>query len=372
MKRSGAHLESIAKIASTFAANELLQRFYLQALARDLLPHERVKDCMRTIAPFKATVEIVKYDGSSHAHYRNLVICSRIWQCPVCAATITEGRRKELTGAIAQSNLYPVLLTYTLRHNTGDKLKDLLDGLLKAFRAYKSGRAWQDFTEEYFWVGSVRALEVTFAANGWHPHIHELALLSVPINTTIEGAITNFVKRRWQAVIRRQNYDATWEHGADVRTEDHEIREYVAKFGKLPKGTRWTVEHELTKSPAKKGRIGGATPMQLLIEYGAGDLKSGRLFIEYSRAFKGRNQLVWSRGLRELLGLGIETSDEELTKDQEGKGKILATLTREQWHKVLACGCRAELLAVASDADEETLFQFIAEILEPTEAKATE
>lgn len=367
---SDAHLEYIANIASTFAKNELVLRFYLQSLARDLLPHEKVKDCMRTIAPYKATVEIAKRDGNNKAHYRNLIVCSRIWQCPVCAATITEDRRKELTVAIAKSDLHPVLISFTLQHNKHHKLTDSLKALLDAYRAYKSGRAWQQFAGEYFCVGSVKALEVTYGENGWHAHIHELALLEIPITPTVEHALNTFVKKRWQQSVQAQGRDASWTRGADVRTDNHEITEYVAKFGRLPKGTKWTIEHELTKSPSKKGRIGGSTPMQLLVDYGAGDKKAGALFCEYVRAFKGKHQLQWSKGLRQLLGLGEELTDAELTEREAAQGKVLATLTRAQWKIVLSCGCRAELLAVASNSDEETLFQYIAAILDTQQAES--
>lgn len=318
---------------------------------------------MRTIAPYKSNVEIARKVGAKRAHYRNLIVCSRIWQCAVCASTITENRRLELTDAISKSGLFPVLLTYTLQHKKTDALGSTLKALLSAYRSLKSGRKWQDFTEEFSWLGSVRSLEVTHGANGWHPHVHELALLRIPITGAIETGIERFVKRRWQESVNKQGYDASWQRGADVRTEDHEIREYVAKFGRLPQGTRWTVEHEVTKAPSKRGKLKGSTPMQLLWDYGAGDNGAGRLFVEYAQAFKGRNQLVWSRGLRALLGLGIELSDEDLTENEATNGHVLATLSREDWKRILSLKHRAQLLEYASKANEEELADYINELL---------
>jgi len=343
--------------------SELVIRFYLQSLARDLLPGEKVGECMRTIAPYKSNVEIAKREGAKRAHYRNLVVCSRIWQCAVCASTITEQRRLELTNAIATSGLFPVLLTYTLQHKKTDTLTASLSALLSAYRSLKSGRKWQDFTEEYSWVGSVRSLEVTYGANGWHPHVHELALLQIPITGAIEHGIEGFIKLRWQESVNKQGYGASWQRGADVRTEDHEIREYVAKFGRLPQGTRWTVEHEVTKAPSKRGKLKGNTPMQLLWDYGEGDIGAGRLFVEYARAFKGRNQLVWSRGLRALLGLGIELSDEDLTENEATSGRVLATLSRSDWKRVLSLKHRAQLIEYASTHTETELADYLNELL---------
>lgn len=319
---------------------------------------------MRTIAPYKTNVEIAKKDGAKRAHYRNLVVCSRIWQCAVCASTITEERRHELTQAIADSTYFPILLTYTLQHKKTDTLTDTLTALLSAYRSLKSGRKWQDFTGEYSWVGSVRSLEVTHGQNGWHPHVHELALLQIPITGAIENGIGRFIKKRWQESVNKQGYDASWQRGADVRTEDHDITEYVAKFGRLPVGTRWTIEHEVTKSPSKRGKMKGNTPMQLLMDYGEGDSKAGRLFVEYARAFKGRNQLVWSRGLRALLGLGAELSDEELTEKDTVNGRVLATLSRSDWKRVLSLKHRAQLLEFASNASEGELADYLNDLLQ--------
>lgn len=344
--------------------SELVIRFYLQALARELLPGEKVGECMRTIAPYKTNVEIAKKEGAKRAHYRNLVVCSRIWQCAVCASTITEQRRHELTDAIAKSDYFPVLLTYTLQHKKADPLTDTLPALLSAFRALKSGRKWQDFTKEYSWVGSVRSLEVTHGANGWHAHLHELALLRIPITPVVENGIGRFIKRRWQESINKQGFNASWERGADVRSESKDITEYVAKFGRLPVGKRWTIEHEVTKSPSKRGKMKGNTPMQLLLDYGDGDNVAGRLFQEYARAFKGRNQLVWSRGLRALLGLGAELSDEELTEKETTNGRVLATLSRSDWKKVISLKHRAQLLEFASSASEGELADYLNDLLQ--------
>lgn len=343
--------------------SELVIRFYLQSLARELLPGEKVGECMRTIAPYKSNVEITKRVGARRAHYRNLVVCSRIWQCAVCASTITEKRRLELTDALAKSELFPVLLTYTLQHKKSDPLKESLSALLSAYRSLKSGRNWQEFTEEYSWVGSVRSLEVTHGANGWHPHVHELALLRIPITGAIEHGMSAFLKERWRDMVNQKGYGASLQHGADVRTEDHEIREYVAKFGKLPEGTRWTVEHEVTKSPSKRGKLKGNTPMQLLWDYGQGDKRAGVLFIEYTRAFKGRNQLVWSRGLRAQLGLMENLSDEDITQNEAENGHVLATLSRSDWKQILSLKHRAQLIEFASTHSEAELADYLNEIL---------
>ena len=71
----------------------------------------------------------------------------------------------------------------------------------------------------------------------------------------------------------------------------------------------------MTKGHSKKGREGGLTPFDLLRQ-SVEMPEYGRLFQIYASAFKGKQQLHWSRGLKDLLGI-IEQSDEELAQETE-------------------------------------------------------
>lgn len=220
-------------------------------------------------------------------------------------------------------------------------------------------------------MGSVRALEVTYGENGWHPHLHELALLQIPVTGAIESGIESWVKDHWRKAVEKQGYNATWQHGADVKTEEHSIRDYVVKFGRLPKETRWTVEHELTKAVVKKSHADGTTPLGLLHKYGLGDQQAGKLFVEYARSFKGKNQLVWSRGLREMLGFGIMPTDEQLAEDEGESGRILASLSRSEWATILSLNHRAVLLEYASGASESELSSYLTNLLHGEKQKTS-
>ena len=160
---------------------------------------------------------------------------------------------------------------------------------------------------------------------------------------------------------------ASYARGVDVRTAESDVAEYVAKFGHEPvdmkRPGKWTIEREMTKAPAKvaKGEK-GRSPMQLLADYTAGDKKAGELFKEYAAAFKGRNQLVWSRGLRDRLGLGKEETDEEVAKREDEAAHLLAEVTMPQWRVVLANDARGELLEIASSGDRAAVDRFLLSI----------
>lgn len=348
-------------------ARRRLERWALQAAACELLPKERVSICMRRIIPGKKTVDVLYSDVRQRAQYRNLIICARVWICPVDAAKITERRRVELARAVDENpDLRPVLVTFTLQHSDRDKLSGLLDDLLDSYRKLKAGKRWQGFIADARLAGSIRSLETTHGANGWNPHLHALFFFErkAPFD---QKAVEAFLKNRWRGVLAANSRTATYAHGVDVRSADSDVAEYIAKFGHEPLDMKrpggWTIEHELTKAPSKlaKGEK-GSSPMQLLADYMFGDKKAGALFQEYAAAFKGKNQLVWSRGLRARLGLGREETDEEIAKRKDEAAFLLASITLPQWRIVLANDARGEILEAAANGDPAQVSAFLASL----------
>ncbi len=345
-----------------------LERWALQATVRELLPDARVAFCMRRIIPGKKTADVLYSAKLQRAHYANLVICARVWICPICAAKITERRRVELARAIDWNDrlLRPVLVTFTLQHSDRDKLDKLLADLLDSYRRLKSGKRWTEFKNDAHLVGSIRSLETTYGDNGWHPHLHGLYLFERKASFD-QTAVEEFLKNHWATVLGANERTASYEHGVDVRTHESDIEKYIAKFGHEPidmkRPAKWTIEHELTKAPSKVGRgAHGRSPLQLVADYMVGDKKAGALFQEYAAAFKGKNQLVWSRGLRALLGLGLEETDEELAQRKDEAAELLASITLKQWRVVLANDARGEVLEAASTGDPTKVAAFLASI----------
>jgi hypothetical protein len=113
---------------------------------------------------------------------------------------------------------------------------------------------------------------------------------------------------RWRDVCVKQGLAApSEEHGVDVRPSKY-AGAYLAKWGSAS---------ELTAATKKQAKEGRYNPFALLREYGerkVADWKDqGARFVEFAEAFKGRNQLVWSEGLKARFGIE-EKSDEELAE----------------------------------------------------------
>lgn len=347
------------------AWSKTVTKYWLQSLAKELLPRDsRIGVCMHCLSPVSAGVDVMKHPESKRAYYSGLMVCGMIWVCAVCAARITEERRQELTNALGRTGFTPYLITYTLRHNRKSRLKSMTDQMQKAFRFMKSGKAWQYLTDDYGWVGSIKSLEVTHGDNGWHPHQHELVFLDDALSKSSQNGLLTSLRLKWDGALGRSGLSASWAHGVDLRATNEDVSEYVAKFGHQPVVVGWGLEHELTKQPVKRGKRGGRSPSQLLSDYGMGDIQAARLWQEYALAFKGKKQLVWSKGLRGILGMGLELPDNEIADTLPPGAELLTRLSPDEWRSILKADIRGELLDAAGKMESDEFRRWLSEKLE--------
>lgn len=350
-----APLGTFAKSPSAPQQRSLCDKWAAQDAAAQLMPGERVKHCCRTLNG--STVQIVRNSAAGVCSYRGLQTCGSVWHCPVCASKVSEHRRRELGDAVArwrERGGEVVHVVYTIRHRKGDDLVSSVDAMLRARASSRSGRWAVAFTARFGLVGSVRALEVTHGRHGWHPHLHELMFVRAGVNV---DELRAELLERWASMVGKQGLRDVNEHGIEVTIGTESIGDYVSKHGAE---RSWGVEHELTKAVRKESRgEKGRTPSALLRDYIDGDGEAGELWRVYARAFKGRRQLVWSRGLRELLDLGEEKSDEELAAQEEAGGELVAELEKPEWAAVVAEGLRGQVLKIAADRDHEALVRVI-------------
>lgn len=260
----------------------------------------------------------------------------------------------ELTQAVTGWKGTKLLITFTLQHDRDDKLVTLRDALNEAYRKLKSGRWFQDFEAEFGVVASVAATEITWGeASGWHIHKHVLLFSD---HDQADFELETFKSRlidRYTSILARAGRYASSLYGIDVQTGDDKVGDYASK---------WGLEHEITKANVKKAH-GGYSPFQLIELYQGGKEWAGALFQEFGKAMKGHNQLVWSRGGRAAVGLGVEQPDVELAAKEEdldvGENVVLAVLNYEQFKAVCDYKKRGELLEVADSGDPFAIWDFL-------------
>lgn len=312
------------------------ERYHLQSVSREVLPQFRVKSCLRYING--DNVGVHQHTESRRVFYSGLQICGSVWTCPVCAAKISERRRKELQQAFSfhkNAGGYISMLTLTFSHKKTDKLNEILKRFSKAITYLFGGRAFNNIRDEMDLIGRIRVLEVTWSEkNGFHPHVHIALFYNLKID------MSDMKKRLyvlWKKACEKVNLQASKSHGLDLQGAE-EAEKYLSKHG------TWSLDQELTKAHIKKGKVESLTPFDILRKYAeTEDEKYAKLFIEYATYFKNKMQLHWSRGLKKHFHIG-EKNDEELAKEKIEEADFLGLLDRSDWKIILSKNVRAQFL----------------------------
>jgi hypothetical protein len=336
-----------------------LERFALQSVVRSILPDSQTAKCLRVGYLPDGRVEVWHSPEHRSASYGGLVTCHSVWNCPVCAAKISERRRVEIQGAIATWEAHGgsvLLLTLTHGHTMADPLAALLAGQQKALGRFFDCREGKRLMAAMGRVGHIRAWEVTHGRhseinNGWHPHFHILLFVeSAPGDL---GTFEDWAFGVWWNACRLAGLPLPNRRYGVMLQDNVYVARYISK---------WGLDHEMTKGHIKRGRKGGETPFDFLRAALFDDDRQARaLFLEFARAFKGKRQLVWSRGLRE--GLQVEDrTDAEIASAHEADAYILSLLTKKDWRLVLRSDFRGELLELARHGSWEPVERLLTDI----------
>lgn len=316
-----------------------LARYALQSKSAQLLPRERVSKCLRNRISKDEPVKAMYNPNRKKAHYSNIQRCGSVWSCPVCAQIISEKRKNEVKQAIdahlaTGGGVY--LCTLTIPHYMGDNLKEMLGGLQGATKRLFSGtRRSKEVWASLGKVGHIKALELTYGANGWHPHFHIIIFTKKRL---LEGTPITSLIECWQNACRLAKLPIpSLFNGLDWRGADNAVSDYLNK---------WGIEHEVTKSHLKRGKE-SRTPWDMLrlsmIEDHPEAEKMEKLFQEFALSFKGKRQLVWSRGLKAMYRIG-EKTDEELAEETEKSSIEIMDIHEMVWSLVLRYHRRSDLL----------------------------
>jgi hypothetical protein len=332
--------------------------------------------------------------GAERSYYANLTQCDKPF-CPICGFRRAESVRHELSIALAQAKkmgYQPVLITATVRHHINDKLVDLKPALAEAWDKMFSGRWYDDFVGEHLVAGKTKSWEITYGENGFHPHLHGLMFLNgvfrdegtpdqtaesqnvehvIQWNEMAVSILTGKLKKRWIDQLGKLGYDASWEHGLDVRTAESDIADYIAKFGREPKERTWGADSEIAHSAVKRAHFDGMTPLELLAA-ADGDAvalarlsvvlgitspdelaeRAGRLFVEVYEAFERTAMIHWGKALWKALEMDEALAEYDANNPVEHDDVDMVMIDVDEWKKVLELpDGRADLRAVVRTGD---------------------
>lgn len=348
-------------------------RYRLRRVARKifLADRERVCICGRRLVLGADHVEIWHNAALRRHSRRNLIACGSVWMCPVCAAKISEFRRRELSLALALNDYFPVMVTFTLRHDF-QALDESKSALKSAIRFFRSGKRYQTMVERFDIIGNITSFEGTHTLNaGWHPHLHLLFLTDKRPTDADLLTWRTVMFPLWLSSLTRFGFDADAEHGLTVIGGDIAVAEYVAKWGKLPQDENWGPVHELVKATSKQSRAEhGRSYLDMLADFADGDQAAGDLAYEWGKTMKGDRQLRYSPGLKDTLGIA-DIQDEQIAAMEDARGVLLGRITQDDWLRVVKAGKEAEFDQAADTGDiaviRALLHPLNAEILEPGE-----
>jgi hypothetical protein len=362
------------------------ERFAMQSKARELSPHDNaVQGCLRWPTNVHSGLVGVKYRPSTaRAFYVGLQTCGQIWRCPVCANKITERRRVLWTNALRpklgritvnkygeyEKKIYTrfslAMATFTIEHTAKYKLKDTLTILHHAYAKLWSGRWAVQYKKLGHVIGTIRALELTYSVNGWHPHIHCVFVMDEGSMRHSEQWFSDALRDRWRAVVDAAGGYASVTHGCTFHLADVSVIEYVNKLGMDTVFIREdkTLITEVTRFPAKKGRAGSVGIHGLLSLAMDGDEIAGVRWAEAQEILKGHYHIRTSNGLLRTLGAAAELSDDKLAAAElsEPGDEMLALLSANQWKVIRDRELRAQLLSVADSGSAKDVNEFLLEI----------
>jgi hypothetical protein len=310
-----------------------------------------------------AGVALVMSDGPPGeriAGWRGVVSCGSVWACPRCSAVIGEHRAEELREGLEEWRRQGgavVLLTLTMQHTRKDALDDLWDGAAGSWRRLVGGKPWLNFKEAVGAVGTLRVIEVTHGAAGWHVHLHVLVFLDPRKSVRWHGvggeaqfeahfaalASRGPIVRAWQRIVGRAGFFAAAQ-AQDMRPVSldeagNSLNRYFVKSG-------WDAADEVARGASKKGRRGNRTPMGILHDFTTGGLIDDvELWNEWEQASHGRRQMTWSRGLRCVLGLVVVDDAEAAAEVADG-----AVFSASEW-RLVSRSSRLWLILELAEAD---------------------
>jgi hypothetical protein len=272
--------------------------------------------------------------------FSGLMSCGSVWACPVCSARILAQRSLELgCGLLSWEGQggRVAMGTLTMRHDRGHSLVEEWEALSRAWDSILRSRVWAKWRERLGSPGLVRVVEVTYGPNGWHVHLHFALLLAGTVSTPDLDELAHWLTAKWDRALRRAGMPGALAVGQDLHLVDGD-QAAVELGGYLAKSTAYgaaeSLGRELMGTWSKTARFEHSTdPAWHLAERfrETGELDLLDLWHQYEKGSKGRRQATWTNGLRKLLDLGVEETDEEIAAHTlDSADRVL--ITAAGWH----------------------------------------
>ena len=291
------------------------------------------------------------------AGYAGLATCGSVWADPVCNSKVMARRAVEIGAAVATWQAQGgavAFATLTMRHTKGQALPALWDALSGAWGKVTSGSQWIKDKRRYGVAGWLRVVEVTHGVNGWHVHVHCVLFLEGKQTDRLVKQLHARMVARWSRRLVDLGFMAPLAVGQEAHlvkdAGDNDLARYLTKA--TDSARRIGLEVTQTQSKTLRGAHKTRSPWELLDDVeNLGLAESLGLWHEWERGSKGRKQMTWSKGMRDLVGLVVEKSDEDVAAEEHGSGADdLVLIDAAGWKRLTAVPVDLARLLVVTEA----------------------
>jgi hypothetical protein len=241
-------------------------------------------------------VEIVATRGTSgrrRASFRGAVYCKSAYACPVCMYRRRFAASADLKRVVAEWRVTGgavYMLTLTIRHRRGHRLRKQVELLRAAWRAFIHSRTFKRIAKDLGIAHLMHSTETThLEASGWHPHIHALLLTRFDLGSVqrLEGAI-GVLRHQWLLAVEKAT--------ATVCLPERVRAQYLpgvrdgAKLTKSVGTGDYLVKLGLHEAPsASPTRQKGRSPWAIMVSAASGDDAARALWKEYTAGMRGQH-----------------------------------------------------------------------------------
>lgn len=234
--------------------------------------------------------------------------CGSVWLCPVCWSTRRIQERAEIRWAgeqwfVAGGGM--ARWTLTTPHGAGEPLDEVWSRVDVESRWLRADRRplRDDFGVEHL----IRATEVTYGGNGWHPHEHWLLFTRTPWAEPERAGLWRWIRDRWRKRDTVNPHSPLYKP-EKVPQDPSTITpaELDGVAGHLTKGGSRSTEERYwkAKETGNDDLAAYLAPFALGEEAAGGDQVALARWREYEQTTRGRQWLRWSNGSRARFGLG--------------------------------------------------------------------
>lgn len=351
-------------------AQRLLIEADVKSVRSDNIHRTRLCHACRSGFADTITVNISDNPDDRLATLSGVQTCGSVWACPVCARRIAVQRGREIGYTIDKMQAtghIPLMLTNTASHKKHTFLPAFIKKFSLAWRMFTQSRKWRKLKEQLGIKHSIKAIEATHNDdNGWHHHQHGIVFAHADkINSLQEWQLKYWqeqVSELWLHCLKENGLYGSPEHALKISMSGDVKKDYLSKLGMGIDDTS-NLDYELSAGANKDYK--GRNIWSVLESAKAGNDADADLYIEYVKAYDGKNWITYSRGLKALVDLE-EMPEEEATLSDNGDilmTEPLLDISDDEYQPVRYYRAYADLLEIsASSRCADTVKKFLADL----------